>query len=260
MTTVITSVLIVTIIGIIAGVGLSVASVIMKVPVDEKQQKIREALPGANCGACGFSGCDGYAAALSQGKTDNTGLCAPGGQAAADKIAEILGVSACSAEKKVAKVKCLGNCDNTQKQVNYKGVKTCRAAKQIFSGGGDCAYGCIGYGDCVKVCPERAVKITNGIAAVCEELCVGCGLCAKECPKDVIEIRTMAKPTVSCKNTEKGPDVRKVCGVGCIGCGICAKKCPKDAIEVKNFLAYIDCEKCINCGACKAACPRKCII
>ena len=102
MTTVITSVLIVTIIGIIAGVGLSVASVIMKVPVDEKQQKIREALPGANCGACGFSGCDGYAAALSQGKTDNTGLCAPGGQAAADKIAEILGVSACSALKPAA--------------------------------------------------------------------------------------------------------------------------------------------------------------
>ncbi len=113
MTTVILSVVIVTIIGIIAGVGLSVASVIMKVPVDEKAQQIREALPGANCGACGFSGCDGYAKALSEGKTDKTNLCAPGGQAAADKIAEIMGVSGGVAEKRVAKVKCLGTCDKT---------------------------------------------------------------------------------------------------------------------------------------------------
>ena len=52
-------VIIVGIIGFIAGLGLSLASKFMSVPTDEKQQKIREALPGANCGACGYSGCDG---------------------------------------------------------------------------------------------------------------------------------------------------------------------------------------------------------
>lgn len=260
MTTVILSVVIVTIIGIIAGVGLSVASVIMKVPVDEKAQQIREALPGANCGACGFSGCDGYAKALSEGKTDKPNLCAPGGQAAADKIAEIMGVSGGVAEKRVAKVKCLGTCDKTQKQVNYKGIRNCRAAKQILAGGGACSFGCIGYGDCAAVCPENAIEISNGIACVSDEKCVGCGLCAKECPNSVIEVRALAKPTVSCKNTDKGAEARKVCEAGCIGCGLCAKKCPEGAITVENFLAYIDNDKCINCGLCKESCPRKCII
>lgn len=260
MTTVITSVIIVTVIGIIAGVGLSVASVIMKVPVDQKEQKIRAALPGANCGACGFSGCDGYAKALSSGQTDNTGLCVPGGSEASETIAEILGVTATESEKKTAKIRCLGKCEATQKQVNYKGVKTCRAAMQIFSGGGDCPFGCIGYGDCQKVCPQNAISLSDGIAAVCDGLCIGCGLCAKQCPKGIIEIRSLVKPYVACRNPEKGADVRKVCTAGCIGCGICAKKCPNEAIKVENSLAYIDYEKCTNCGACKEACPRKCIV
>ncbi len=48
-------------IGLVAGLILSVASIVFAVPVDEKQEAVRAALPGANCGACGFSGCDGYA-------------------------------------------------------------------------------------------------------------------------------------------------------------------------------------------------------
>ena len=260
MTTVLMSVMVVTVIGIIAGVGLSVASVVMRVPKDEKAEKIREALPGANCGACGFSGCDGYAKALSEGTTDKTNLCAPGGQDAADKIANILGVSGGAAEKTTAKVMCLGTCKNTQKQVIYKGIKNCRAAKQLLGGGGSCSFGCIGYGDCQRVCPQNAIEINDGIASVDDGLCVGCGLCAKECPNGIIRVRAFAKPTVSCKNTEKGPDTRKVCDAGCIGCGLCAKKCPEGAIKVENFLAFIDDEKCVNCGVCKSSCPRKCII
>ena len=52
-------------IGLVLGLGLAIASKVMAVPVDEKEEKITEVLPGANCGACGFSGCAGYAAALS---------------------------------------------------------------------------------------------------------------------------------------------------------------------------------------------------
>ena len=85
---------IVSVIGLIAALGLSIASKIFAVPVDEKAEKIRECLPGANCGACGFSGCDGYAAALSKGETQNTALCAPGGNETAKAIGEITGLAA----------------------------------------------------------------------------------------------------------------------------------------------------------------------
>ena len=61
-------VLIVAGIGLVAGIILAIASVVMAVPKDEKAEAILEVLPGANCGACGFSGCAGYAAALSKGE------------------------------------------------------------------------------------------------------------------------------------------------------------------------------------------------
>ena len=80
------AILLVSGIGLIAGAGLAIASVLMAVPVDEKAEAIEKALPGANCGACGFSGCAGYAAALAKGEAQ-PGLCAPGGKEAAAAIA-----------------------------------------------------------------------------------------------------------------------------------------------------------------------------
>lgn len=75
----------------ITGLGLSVASSVFAVPKDEKEEKIRECLPGANCGACGYSGCDGYAAALAKGNEEKTNLCAPGGNEAAKAVAAVMG-------------------------------------------------------------------------------------------------------------------------------------------------------------------------
>ena len=71
MTQILVPVILVAAIGLIAGLGLAVASIVFAVPKDEKAEAIREVLPGANCGACGYSGCDGYAAALSKGETQN---------------------------------------------------------------------------------------------------------------------------------------------------------------------------------------------
>ena len=50
--------------GLLFGLGLSIASKAFEVKVDEKVTKVREVLPGANCGACGQSGCDAYAECL----------------------------------------------------------------------------------------------------------------------------------------------------------------------------------------------------
>ncbi len=158
-------ILVVCIIGLICGVGLSVASSVMAVKEDERFPAIRDCLPGANCGACGFTGCDGYAKALLQPGT-KTNLCVPGGAEAAKKLAAVLGVEAEETVRNVAVVKCSGTCDVTQPKAEYRGIQSCSAAKLLFGGPGSCTYGCIGYGDCVAVCPQKAISIDRGVAFV----------------------------------------------------------------------------------------------
>ena len=68
----------VTAIGIICAVMLAVASKVMAVKEDERFPAIRECLPGANCGACGYAGCDSYAHALIEEDGVKTNLCVPG--------------------------------------------------------------------------------------------------------------------------------------------------------------------------------------
>ena len=197
-------ILAVTIIGLICGVGLAVASHVMAVKEDERFPAIRECLPGANCGACGFTGCDGYAKALLTPGT-KTNLCVPGGAEAARKLAEVLGVEAEAVEPKVAIVRCGGDCEHTSPKEDYRGIASCQAAKLFFGGKGTCTYGCLGFGDCAKVCPHDAIYWNNGIAAIDQSVCVGCGLCAKTCPQQVIAIIPQsAKTAVLCSNHDKG--------------------------------------------------------
>ena len=252
-------IIVVAVIGLIAGLILSVASIVFAVPVDEKAQAIEGVLPGANCGACGFAGCSGYAEALAKGEAE-IGLCSPGGQDVAEECAEILGVSAGSMEKKVAIIQCAGTCSVVDKKMDYAGIDSCAAAAVLFGGDSACQYGCLGHGDCAAVCPEHAITICNGLATVNEDLCVGCGLCAKACPKNVIMIEAQKwTQHVRCKNTDKGAETRKTCKVGCIGCMKCQKECEAGAITVTNFNATIDYSKCTNCGHCKEVCPVKAI-
>ena len=252
-------VIVVVAIALIAGVILSIASIVFAVPVDEKAEAIAGVLPGANCGACGYAGCSGYAEALAKGEAE-IGLCSPGGPDVAEECAEILGVSAGSMEKKVAIIQCAGTCSVVDKKMDYAGIDSCAAAAVLFGGDSACQYGCLGHGDCAAVCPENAITVCNGLATVNEDLCVGCGLCAKACPKNVIIIEAQKfTQHVRCKNTDKGADTRKTCKVGCIGCMKCQKECEAEAIKVVNFNATIDYSKCTNCGHCKEVCPVKAI-
>lgn len=123
-----------------------------------------------------------------------------------------------------------------------------------------CAYGCLGFGSCVKVCKFGAMSIKDGVAYVNIDKCVACGACAEACPKKVIKILPLkSKYTITCKSVEKGKITRHDCQVGCIGCGICAKTCPKQAITISDNLAVIDPGKCVNCGLCAQKCPQKAI-
>ena len=135
-------VLIVAGIGLLAGIILAVASAIMAVPKDEKAEAILEVLPGANCGACGFSGCSGYAAALSKGEAQ-PGLCSPGGEACAKACAELLGTGDVAVEKKTALVHCMGSYDCTSDKMRYDGIDSCAASTLLAGGISSCRYGCM---------------------------------------------------------------------------------------------------------------------
>ena len=262
MNAVLTAVIIVAITGLILGIILSVASVVMAVPVDETAAEIEENLAGANCGACGFSGCSGYAAALSQGKVEDTTLCAPGGPATAEKIAEILGVSAGKMKPMTAVVTCHGGTEECGTTMLYHGDMSCKTAAQFYGGGKACSYGCLGLGDCEKACPYDSIHVNEkGLAEVNSETCRACKICINTCPKGIIELAPLyhQEAVVYCRNHDNGGQTRKECKVGCIGCIKCQKVCEVGAVTVSNFCAHVDQDKCIGCGKCIAGCPTHCL-
>ena len=249
-------ILIVAGIGLLAGVILAVASVVMAVPKDEKAEAILEVLPGANCGACGFSGCSGYAAALSKGEA-KAGLCSPGGEECAKACAELLGVGDVAVEKKTALVHCMGSYDMTSDKMRYDGIRSCSASTFLAGGITSCRFGCMGMGDCAAACPYGAISVCNGMASVNPEKCRGCSQCVAACPKGLISFVPLKKQAVvRCSNCDKGAQTMKVCKIGCIGCGKCMKACEYGAVKVQNFCAQVDPAKCVGCGKCVEACPR----
>lgn len=257
---VIKAALLVTAIGLICAAVLVIAAVFMSVRENEKEKKLRECLPGANCGACGYTGCDGYAKALCDGSCTKTNLCVPGGSTAAKEIADVLGVGFEDTVPLVAAVLCNGDCNSTEKKALYSGIETCAAAKLIYGGDGSCSFGCIGRGDCAAVCPNGAVCLDGGVARILPDLCIGCGLCAKSCPQGIIRlIPANSSALISCSNKQKGAEAMKVCKSACIGCGLCARACPNEAITVSNNLASIDHSKCTGCMSCVSACKKGCI-
>ena len=259
MLTIIITTLVIAAIGIVVGTGLVYTGKKFEVKVDERESAVREALPGNNCGACGYAGCDALAAAIAAGDAP-ANACPVGGAPVAKQVAAIMGVEAGAVQRRVAFVRCKGTCEVTHNQGYYVGIQDCRSA--VLSGVNvtECAYGCLGFGSCVKVCPENAIRVADGVAMVNRKKCVGCGLCVKACPRGLIELVPADKRVaVQCSNHDRGPAVKKVCSAGCIGCGICQKQCESDAIHVTNFLADVDYEKCVQCGKCVEKCPAKVI-
>ena len=251
---------VITLVGMVVGAGLVATGKKFHVEVDEKEAAVRAELPGNNCGACGYAGCDAMAAAIAKGEAPVNG-CPVGGTPVAEKIAEIMGVKAEAVEQKAAFVKCKGNCDVTHNQGNYVGVMDCRTAVLSGMNVTECDYGCLGFGSCESVCPNDAIKVVNGVAVVNEQKCVACGLCVKACPKGLIEIVPVKnRIRVQCSNKERGPIVKKACEAGCIGCTLCVRQCEFDAITVTNNIAHIDYEKCTQCGKCAEKCPAKVIL
>lgn len=248
-------------VGILIGLFLGMAGIKFKVQVDEKEEAVLAALPGNNCGGCGFAGCSGLAAAIAKGEAA-ANACPVGGEPVARKIGEIMGISVQAGERMVAFIRCQGDCKKVQKNYEYVGDEDCRIMRFIPGGGPKaCNHGCLGYGSCVKECPFDAIRLQDGIAVVDREKCKACGKCIAVCPNHLISlIPYRARHAVSCSSPEKGAVTMKACSVGCIGCGICVKNCPAGAVSVTDFCASIDQEKCTGCGVCMEKCPKKAIV
>lgn len=258
---IVTAAAVVAIVGIFMGLFLGAAGIIFKVEVDEKEEAVLAALPGNNCGGCGYAGCSGLAAAIAKGEAP-VNACPVGGETVGKQIASIMGVEAADAKRMVAFVHCQGDCDKTHPDYDYVGIEDCQMLSFVPNGGPkSCNYGCLGYGSCVKACPFDAIHVENGIAVVDKEACKACGKCVAVCPKNLISLVPYDAPyLVACSSQDRGPVTMKACTVGCIGCGICVKNCPAEAVKVENFRAIIDPEKCTGCGTCAEKCPKKAIV
>jgi Na+-translocating ferredoxin:NAD+ oxidoreductase RNF subunit RnfB len=235
ITGIIAAAVVVGLVGIFVGLFLGVAGLKFKVEVDEKEEAVLAALPGNNCGGCGFAGCSGLAAAIAKGEAP-VNACPVGGEKVGRQVAAIMGVAAASSVRKTAFVHCQGDCTKAETNYDYYGVKDCRMMKFVPGGGPKaCDSGCMGYGSCVSVCPFDAIHVINGIAVVDKEKCKACGKCVEVCPKKLISlIPYKAKTEV--------------------------KNCPAQAVAVTEFHAVIDQEKCTGCGVCKEKCPKKAIV
>ncbi|HOM62443.1 MAG TPA: Fe-S cluster domain-containing protein [Dysgonamonadaceae bacterium] len=266
MNVILTAVAVLCIIGAVSSAILYVISQRFKTIEDPRIEQVLEALPAANCGGCGFPGCNGFASAIVKSDTMDGFYCPVGGQTTMDNIARILGRTADVSTKKIAVVRCNGTCENRPRTNIYDGASNCTIAAALYGGDTGCSFGCLGLGDCVDSCLFDAIHINpeTMLPEVVEDKCTACGACVKACPKNLIELRKQGPKSrriyVSCMNKDKGGVARKSCEVACIGCSKCQQVCPFDAITIENNLAYIDDDKCRLCRKCVPVCPTNSIL
>jgi RnfABCDGE-type electron transport complex B subunit len=217
------------------------ASKAFHVEVDPRVEAIIEALPGANCGGCGYVGCSDYAEAVVFSNA-TVSLCTVGGESCARAVADIMGVEVGESYPYRPIVHCGAHLNDKLKRTEYRGEKRCLTVNLVANVQG-CTYGCLGYGDCERACEFDAIHVVDGLATVDYDKCVGCGACSRVCPRNIISMapfkaeRIMA---VTCSNKDSGKDVMSVCEVGCIGCKKCARVC--SLIKIEEGISTIDYE------------------
>ena len=263
-TTIIWTIVILSVLGLVLALVLFFIAKKFKVEEDPRIDEIEKVMPGANCGGCGFAGCRAFADAAVKAPNLDNQFCPVGGNDVMKKVAAILGYEVKEKAPMVAVVRCNGTCENRPKTNIYDGTQSCKVKAALYSGDTGCAFGCLGCGDCTEACQFGAITMNpeTGLPVVDGTKCTACGACVKACPKHVIELRntgTTPKNTrrvyVSCINKDKGAVARKACKAACIGCGKCAKVCAHEAITVEGNVAYIDFTKCKLCKKCVAECP-----
>lgn len=254
-------IIIFTLLGLFFGIALAFTARKFHVPSNPLIDKVKDNLPAANCGACGFAGCQAYAEKVVEDSKVPSNLCIPGGENTAKIVAGLTNKDVGEIKDYVATLRCYGTTSVAKKEANYVGINTCSAAILSFGGPKACKNGCMGLGDCERGCPFDAIYIgEEGIAVVDRKKCTGCGVCVSLCPKGVLELYPRNhRVQLSCVSRDKANVVMKNCKVGCIICRKCVKACPANAIEWTNSTIKIDHDKCISYGSsCNEVCTEVC--
>lgn len=247
--------------GFLFGLGLAIIAKIFHVEIDPKIEIILDSLPGINCGACGYPGCSGYAEALVK-NDEEINLCSPGAQEVIDEVGRLLGKTADTKLKKVAKVFCLGDDAVAVKDYEFNGDEDCYTVYNLFQGDKACKYGCVGRGDCIRVCPVDAIKRDEyNRVWIDANACIGCEKCVSVCPPNVIKmVPEDGQYFVACSSPEPGKIVRKICKKGCIACNICEKVSGEENIKVENYLAEVNYKNKPDLHASAVKCPADVIV
>ncbi|MGL5912955.1 MAG: RnfABCDGE type electron transport complex subunit B [Bacteroidales bacterium] len=262
---ILSTVVMLTVLGIILALILYAVAQKFKVVEDPKIDEVEAALPGANCGGCGYAGCRAFAVATVSASDLSTLFCPVGGNDCMSNVAQILGQTVEAKEPQVAVVRCNGRPEYRPQVSNYEGAKSCAIEASMHAGSTGCWHGCLGKGDCAVSCKFDALYIDEQtkLPVVNEDKCTACGACVKACPKFIIELRKKGpkgrRIFVSGINKEKGGVARKSCTAACIACTKCEKACAFEAITITKNLAYIDSQKCKLCRKCASECPTNAI-
>nr|WP_274522210.1 RnfABCDGE type electron transport complex subunit B [Ectothiorhodospira mobilis] len=236
--------------GFMASLGVLLAGVLafanrrLYVFEDPRIDQLEDMLPRTNCGACGEAGCRAFAEALVAGRAQPA-QCTVNSAEMNQKIADFLGVSVGSQERRIARLACAGGSHVAATRARYQGLKSCRAAALVSGGGKGCTWGCLGLGDCEQVCSFDAIRLNRyGLPVVDVDRCTGCGDCVEVCPKDLFSLQPEShRLWVACRNQDPQDEAMAQCQVVCTGCGRCAMDAPEGLIRIENHLAVIDYEK-----------------
>lgn len=247
--------------GLVAAVLLAVASRVFHVEEDPRVQAVLEVLPGANCGGCGFAGCEGYATAVVNDPAIPANRCCAGGAEVRIAVGELTGKAVAEADPLRSLRRCDKNAGNVALRYQYEGMPSCAAAAMLRGGVDTCKYSCLGFGDCVQVCPFGAMRIEEGVVRINANLCTGCGACTSACPRGVLElVPKRARIAVFCNSRDKLRAVSDVCDVGCISCGKCIRNCPAKALSMKDNRVEVDQRLCLSYGDdCGQVCISSCV-
>jgi Na+-translocating ferredoxin:NAD+ oxidoreductase subunit B len=234
-------VLVIGLAGFFCGLLLAIAARFLHVFEDPRIEKVTGLLPGANCGGCGYAGCADYAKAIVE-KNAPVNLCRPCPAAGILKIAAVMGVEARPTEKMAALVLCNGGDVHSRRASLYNGLAECVSADMLSGAGKICRYGCLGYGNCARICPVGAIQtVAHNLAVVDPQRCISCGLCVKACPRNLIRLVPVSHSVhILCRNRDRGVMTRKACEVGCIACQKCVKAANGQGVHMEGNLAVVD--------------------